>query len=67
MLKSKSKSQPTRLLSYGQSISTPIGMTITITAGGTILSVLLQLVNFVIIIKTFGWQVKGLKTIPIII
>jgi hypothetical protein len=45
MLKAKSKSQPARLLSYGQSTSTPIAMAITITAGGTILSILLQVVN----------------------
>ncbi|MBW4685618.1 MAG: hypothetical protein KME40_11095 [Komarekiella atlantica HA4396-MV6] len=45
MLKPKSKSQPARLLSYGQSTSTPIAMAITITAGATILSILLQIIN----------------------
>ncbi|KAB8333852.1 hypothetical protein SD80_011370 [Scytonema tolypothrichoides VB-61278] len=64
MLKSKSKSQPTRLLSYGQSISTPIGMAITITAGGTILSVLLQLVNFVISSGT-NRHVKGMTVVQL--
>ena len=36
----KSKSQQARLLSYGQSISTPIAMTIAVLAGANILSVL---------------------------
>lgn len=46
MLKSKSKSQPLRLLSYGQSTSAPVAITTTVGAVAGILSLLLQFVNF---------------------
>ncbi len=45
MLKAKSKSQPDRLLSYGESTSTPVAIALLISAGGTLLGVLLLLVN----------------------
>ncbi|RAM50071.1 MAG: hypothetical protein C6Y22_19780 [Hapalosiphonaceae cyanobacterium JJU2] len=64
MLKPKFKSQPARLLSYGQSTSTPIAMAITITAGGTILSILLQFVNFAINSGTNRY-VKGMTVVQL--
>ncbi|MHC5716885.1 MAG: hypothetical protein ACYTX0_33390 [Nostoc sp.] len=64
MLKPKSKSQPARLLSYGQSTSTPIAMAITITAGGTILSILLQIVNIGMSSST-NHHVKGMTVVQL--
>ncbi|MDF5731363.1 MAG: hypothetical protein PUP92_26010 [Rhizonema sp. PD38] len=64
MLKSKSKSQPARLLSYGQSISTPIAMTIAVLAGANIVSVLLQFVNFGIG-SSINRHVKGMTVVQL--
>jgi hypothetical protein len=64
MLKSRSRSQPARLLSYGQSTSTPIAMAIAITAGGTILSILLQFVNVGISSGTNRY-VKGMTVVQL--
>ena len=60
----KSKSQQARLLSYGQSISTPIAMTIAVLAGANILSVLLQFVNFGISSGT-NRHVKGMTIVQL--
>lgn len=64
MLKPKSKSQPARLLSYGQSTSTPIAMAIAVTAGGTILSTLLQIINIGMIAST-NHHVKGMTIVQL--
>jgi hypothetical protein len=45
MVKTKTKSQPLRLLSSGQSTSVPVAISATIAAGTGILSLLLQFVN----------------------
>lgn len=46
MLKSKSKSKPiSNLLSYGQVTSTPVAVAVSITALGTVITVLLQFIN----------------------
>jgi len=64
MLKPKSKSQPARLLSYGQSTSTPIAMAIAVTAGGTILSTLLQIINIGMSAST-NHHVKGMTIVQL--
>ncbi|MBD2604070.1 hypothetical protein H6G81_05905 [Scytonema hofmannii FACHB-248] len=46
MLKFKPKSQPLRLLSYGQSTSAPVAIATTVGAFSGILSLLLQFINF---------------------
>jgi hypothetical protein len=45
MFNSRSKSQPLRLLSYGQSTSTPVAIASIVAAGGTVVSAILLLVN----------------------
>ena len=64
MVKAKSKSQPARLLSYGQSTSTPVAMTITILVAANILSCLLQIINFGISSGTNRY-VKGMTIVQL--
>jgi hypothetical protein len=45
MFNSRSKSQPLRLLSYGQSTSTPVAIASIVAAGGTVLTAILLLIN----------------------
>lgn len=65
MLKSsKSKSQPARLLSYGQSTSTPVAITITVIVAANLLSCLLQIINFGVSSGTNRY-VKGMTIVQL--
>ncbi|MDM9383549.1 hypothetical protein QUB80_22945 [Chlorogloeopsis sp. ULAP01] len=64
MVKLKAKSQPLRLLSYGQSTSTPVAIATTVGAAAGILSLLLQFIVFGISSGTNRY-VKGMTVVQL--